>query len=388
MLKQTSQRAGQVIVQQQGPEGFSAFIPRLLPPEPPLQFDTEMQHLLEKANRALGRLDGATYMLPNEELFLYMFVRKEAVLSSQIEGTQASLAELLEYEQQSSEDHPREDIKEVSNYVKAMYWGLERLAKLPISIRLIRGIHNLLLAETRGGQRSPGEFRKSQNWIGGTRPGDAQFVPPPPHLILELMSNLEKFIHHPPDMMPSVIKAGIAHAQFETIHPFLDGNGRIGRLLITLMLCQEKVLEKPLLYLSLFFKKNRPAYYEALNAIRQHGDWEGWIKFYLQGIFEVSQQATEAARSIFNLQISHQERVAQLGRGAHTARQLLDRLYQFPFITVNQAAEALRVSAPTARLAINNLEKSGILKEISGKLRDRQYEYQPYLDIIREGTEL
>ena len=388
MLTKALPRAGRLVVQQTGPDGFSAFIPNPLPPDPPLEYDDEIKDLIEKANRALGRLDGATYMLPNPDLFLYMYVRKEAVLSTQIEGTQASLADLLEYEGDVEDDSSSDDIREVSNYVAAMSYGLERIQELPLSLRLIREIHARLLEGTRGSYKAPGEFRTSQNWIGGTRPSNARFVPPSAQEVLPCMGALEKFLHDENNYTPALIKAGLAHAQFETIHPFLDGNGRVGRLLITFILCHDQVIEKPLLYLSLYFKQYRDEYYDRLTAIRRDGDWEGWIKFYLRGIYEISKQATTAAKLIMDLQAKHRILVNSLGKAASTAMRLLELLYQQPFVSVPATEKKLELSAPAARKAINNLENIGILKEISGKRRDRLYLYEAYMDIIKEGTEL
>ena len=388
MFLKASPRAGKLIVQHKGPEGFSSFIPHPLPFDPPLKYDNKMNDLLEKANRAIGRLDGATYILPNPDLFLYMYVRKEAVLSSQIEGTQASLSDLLEYENDIKGKSSPDDVHEVFNYVTAINYGLDRLKKLPLNLRLIKEIHTKLMKGIRGGHKAPGEFRKTQNWIGGTMPSNANFVPPPPHEVLSCMGNLEKFLHDPKSSTPSLIKAGLAHAQFETIHPFLDGNGRIGRLLITFVLCHDAVLAKPLLYLSLYFKQHRDEYYERLMAIRRKGDWEGWIKFYLRGVFEISKQATDAAKAIMNLQIEHRNRINSLGRASANSLRLLDLLYQKPLINVPKVAVHLGLSQPAARKAINNLQKLEILTEISGKRRDRVYFYESYMDIIREETDL
>lgn len=387
MFKQTSDRAGSLVAQQSGPDGFSAFIPKKLPPDPPLQYDDELLELLDKARGALGRLDGATSVLPNPDLFLFMFVRKEAVLSSQIEGTQVSLSDLIEYEDVGKQKSKVDDVREVSNYVKAINHGIVRLETLPFSLRLIREIHGKLLEGKRGGEKAPGEFRKSQNWIGGTRPSDARFVPPPPQEVMACMGKLELFLQNKDIRMPAMIRAGLAHAQFETIHPFLDGNGRVGRLLITLILIHEKVLEKPLLYLSLFFKKYRDEYYERLNAVRRDGDWECWLKFYLRGIYEISVQAVNAAHSILSLQEKHRAQIMQLGRAAGSAMQLFDLIFQKPLVTVNLVSRELSLSAPAARKAITHLEQLGILKETSGKQRDREYLYEQYFDIILSGIE-
>jgi Fic family protein len=386
MFTEVSPRGGRLVVQQKGADGYSAFVPNPLPPNPPLQIDDEMSRLMERANRALGRLDGCTYTLPNPDLFLYMYVRKEAVLSSQIEGTQASLDDLLEYEGEIEGKSSPEDINEVSNYVDAMNYGLERLQELPLSLRLIKEIHARLMAGIRGGHKGPGEFRASQNWIGGTRPGNAVFVPPPANEVLPCLGELEKFLHD--EAIPSLLKAGLAHAQFETIHPFLDGNGRMGRLLIAFILCHDQVLEKPLLYLSLFFKKHRQEYYERLNAVRRYGDWEGWIKYYLQGVYEISKQATDAAKAIMDLIAADRQKVAGLGKAAPTALALLELLYRRPYVTIPYVARELDISSPAAGKAVNNLVTLGILTEVSGKKRDRVFLHEYYLAIIREGTEL
>lgn len=386
MFTEVSPRGGRLVVQQKGAEGYSAFVPHPLPPNPPLQIDDEMGWLMERANRALGRLDGCTYTLPNPDLFLYMYVRKEAVLSSQIEGTQASLDDLLEYEGETEGKSSPDDINEVSNYVDAMNYGLERLQELPLSLRLIKEIHARLMAGIRGGHKSPGEFRTSQNWIGGTRPGNAAFVPPPANEVVTCLGDLEKFLHD--ESVPPLLKAGLAHAQFETIHPFLDGNGRMGRLLIAFILCHDQVLEKPLLYLSLFFKKHRQEYYERLNAVRRDGDWEGWIKYYLQGVYEISKQATDAAKAIMDLMARDRQKVTGLGKAAPTALALLEMLYRKPYVTIPYVARELRISSPAASKAVNNLAALGILIEVSGKKRDRVFLHESYLSIIREGTEL
>jgi Fic family protein len=387
MFKEKNSRAGSLLVQQSGPDGFSAFIPKKLPPSPPLQYDDELLELLDNARGALGRLDGATSILPNPDLFLFMYVRKEAVLSSQIEGTQASLSDLIKYEDVDMPKSKPDDVQEVSNYVKAMDYAVSRLKTLPLSLRLIREIHAKLLEGTRGGNKTPGQFRTSQNWIGGTRPSDARFVPPPPQEVIKCMGDLELFLQDKDLRMPAMIKAGLAHAQFETIHPFLDGNGRVGRLLITLIFMHEKVLEKPLLYLSLYFKKYRDEYYERLNATRRDGDWEGWLKFYLRGVNEISLQAVEAARAILSLRETHRKQIIQLGKAAVSAMQLFDLIFQKPMVTVKMVSRELQLSPPTARKAITNLEQFGILKEISGKQRDRTYLYKQYFDIILRGIE-
>ena len=387
MFKQTAERAGKIIVQQTGPNGFSSFMPKKLPPDPAINYDDELIELLDKATGALGRLDGSTSVLPDPDLFLYMYVRKEALLSSQIEGTQASLTELIEYEDVGKHKSKPDDVKEVSNYVKAMDYSTERIKTLPLSLRLLREIHLKLLEGTRGGQKAPGKFRKTQNWIGGTSPSNARFVPPPPQEVIPCMGDLELFLQNQENRIPSLIKAGLAHAQFETIHPFLDGNGRVGRLLITLILIHEKAMVKPLLYLSLYLKKYRDEYYERLNAVRKDGDWESWLKFYLNGVFEISVQAAEAAKSIIVLQTKDRNKVLKLKKATNTALQLLDLLYKKPIVTVSTVCKELSLSAPAARSAVTNLESLAILKETTGKQRDREYLYEDYLNIILRGIE-
>lgn len=384
MINKTSSRSGRLVIQQTGIDGFSSFIPNPLPPVPSLRYDDELNSLIEKAMAALGRLDGISSILPNPDLFLYMFVRKEAVLSSQIEGTQSSLTDLIEFENLKRTRSSIDDVKEVSNYVKAMDYGVKRIKSLPISSRLLGEIHKILVKSTRGGQKSPGDFRKSQNWIGGSKPANARFVPPPHQEVLNCMSDLEKFLNDPNNTMPIIIKSGLAHVQFETIHPFLDGNGRIGRILITLILLSEKILEKPLLYLSLFFKEHRDEYYDYLSKVRTDGDWEGWIKFYLSGVYEVSREAAKAVKSILNLQAKHSTLLVNLGKASDSALKLLDLLYKNPIQTVGSVSNSLKLSAPSSRKAINNLVSLGILKEITGKKRDREYWYKEYLSILIE----
>jgi Fic family protein len=346
-----------------------------------------MNVLLEKAVGALCRLDGATYLLPNPDIFIYSYVRKEAVLSSQIEGTQTTLVEFLEAEKNLERRKSDFNIMEVSNYIDAMRYGLTRLKELPLSSRLIREIHEILIRETRGEHKSPGEFRKTQNWVGGTRPGNATFVPPPASDVIPAMGELEKFLNDGTQQIPVLIKAGIAHAQFETIHPFLDGNGRLGRLLITFILCIEGVLKDPLLYLSLYLKKYRSEYYDRLDAIRRDGDWEGWLKFYLRGIWEVSNQATETAKRIVALREKDRGRIQDHGKSVKNASKLLDELYESPFITTTEAAHLLGVSPPTARAVLNTLENIGILTGDKGPGRAKSYRYTEFIGIIISGIE-
>ncbi len=371
-------------------ERFRAFIPAPLPPEPELlQLTDEDFDLMERANRALGRLDGVTTLLPDSHLFIYFYVRKEAVLSSQIEGTQSSLSELLLFEHEFAPGVPLDEVQEVSNYVAAMNHGLHRLRNddFPLSLRLLREIHGVLLSQGRGSEQNPGEFRRSQNWIGGSRPGNARYVPPPWEEVLTCMGELELFLHDQPRRTPVLIKAALAHVQFETIHPFLDGNGRLGRLLITLLLCAEEALQEPLLYLSLYFKSHREEYYDLLQRVREEGEWLAWLRFFLQGVRETAQQATATAQSILRLFADDRAKIEQLGRSAGSALRVHLLLQERPVLSVPKAAGQLSLSAPTVRAAVNNLQRLGLLQEVSGKQRDRVYVYHPYMTILAEGTE-
>lgn len=374
-------RAGNYVKQ---PTGYVAFIPNPLPPNPPINFDGELIKLLSEANRELGRLDGAAEVLPNPDLFVAMYVRKEAVLSSQIEGTQASLVDLLEYASEENNGHLPHDVGEVVNYVKAMNYGLERLDTLPLSLRLIKEIHDILLTDTRGGQMNPGEFRKTQNWIGhqGCTLKTASFVPPTVKEMQKAMYDLELYMHEE-NTLPLLIKVGLVHCQFETIHPFLDGNGRIGRLLITFLLCQQKVLNRPLLYLSYYFKKNRMEYYNWLMEVRNKGDWEGWMKFYLRGIIEVSKQGIDTARKIIDLQSKHRSLITN-EVGTSNALKLLDLLYSMPILTITDASKELEISYPTANVLITKFVEIGILKEKTGQQRNKVFSYVDYLHILED----
>ena len=370
-------------------ESFKAFVPHPLPPEPPVELTDRDHDLVEKANRALGRLDGVTTLLPDVSLFLYFYVRKEAVLSSQIEGTQSSFSDLLLHEEALAPGVPLDDVQEVSNYVAAMNHGLKRLREddFPLSLRLIREMHKVLLSKGRGSDKTPGKFRRSQNWLGGTRPGNARFVPPPPDRVAECMGNLEKFLHDQPQRTPVLLKAALAHVQFETVHPFLDGNGRLGRLLITLILCAEGALAQPLLYLSLFFKQHRQEYYDRLDAVRLKGDWLGWLRFFLEGVEQTAQQAADTAGRILKLFDEGRAKVENLGRKAGSAHRVLDLLRRHPITTIPNATKQLRLTAPTVRSAVKSLETLGIVREITGKQRDRIYIYDPYVKILDEGTQ-
>lgn len=385
----TSDRAGRLEYQRaSAKEGFYAFIPKPLPPEPPLEKDTEFEELMGEANRALGGLNSITILLPDTTLFLYMYVRKEALLSSIIEGTQSSMSELLAYETTGAEGVPVDAVTEVSNYVRAMQHGLDRLKHIPLSLRLLREIHEILLSNTRGQDKDPGQFRKSQNWVGGTRPGNARFVPPPTHEVMPCMGALEKFLHDDPVRTPVILKAGLAHAQFETIHPFLDGNGRVGRLLITFLLCAEGVLSEPLLYLSLYFKRHREEYYEYLQRVRTKGDWESWLKFYFEGIRDVAQSATDTAGRINQLFKVDSQRVLGLGKAASSASRVHELFMKHAVISVSFATERLNLSRPTVTAAFNRLIDLSIIEAMPLKRRSKSFKYSAYLSILDEGTEI
>lgn len=376
-------RAGRYVTQL---TGYRAFLPNPLPPVPPVLRDAELDTLHFQATLALGKLDGAAEILPNPDLFVYMYVRKEAVLSSQIEGTQASLMDVLEFETSKQRPGRPNDVEEVINYVRAMKHGLHRLAELPVSLKLIKEIHRELLSGVRGGKLGPGEFRTSQNWIGppGCSLMEASFVPPPPHEVMETLSNLERFIHDP-EPMPALLKVGLVHAQFETIHPFLDGNGRVGRLLITFLLCEKQILGRPLLYLSTFFKKHRNEYYDLLQNVRDEGDWEGWLKFFLRGVVEVAEEATIKARRIVNMREEHRSQiVTAMGRSAPNALTLFEQLYEMPIVNVNDVASKTGTAFATANRVVEALERIGLLVEITGQKRNRVYSYEPYLAMFRD----
>lgn len=367
-------------------ESVRAFVPPPLPPEPSIDVLSLLEGLSE-AERALGRLDGITMLLPRQELFLYMYVRKEAVLSSQIEGTQSTLSDLLRFELEAQAGQPIDDIREVSNYVDAMMYGLERLEELPLSLRLIREMHERLLQSGRGGSKSPGEFRRSQNWIGGTRPGNALFVPPPPDEMDQCLDAFERFMHQSDTRLPALIRAGLLHVQFETIHPFLDGNGRIGRLLVTLFLCVNGVLRKPLLYLSLYLKSHREDYYRLLQEVREQGAWEAWLEFFLAGVADTANQAFDAATRIVDLFKEDRERITVESDRPGSALRIHDYFQQNPYMTANQLVQETGLSAPTVNAALGDLVRSGIVEEITGRKRGRVFSYRKYLAILSEGTD-
>jgi Fic family protein len=382
-LNQKSHRAGRYVRQT---AHYSAFMPTPLPPEPPIVWDDELHTLLSRADRALGRLDGSIQTLPDADLFVFMYVRKEAVLSSQIEGTQSSLNDLLEAEAAINDARHPSDIDEVLNYVDAMNHGLARLSELPVSVRLIREIHHRLLNGVRGNQANPGDIRRSQNWIGpgGSTVNEAAFVPPPPHEVAGLLSDLEKFIHAD-GRIPPLVKIGLIHAQFETIHPFLDGNGRVGRLLITFLLCQADILIKPVLYLSYYFKRHRTRYYELLQAVRDRGEWEEWTKFFLEGVAAVSLEATETARAIVARREEDRRRITDgFGRAAGNGLRILESLYRSPFVSVSQVRERLGVTFESARGLVQRFVDADLLVEITGQERYRVYQYAPYVRLFSD----
>ncbi|MGR3914455.1 MAG: Fic family protein [Gammaproteobacteria bacterium] len=382
----SARRTGRHAIQSYGGEKVRAFIPSPLPPRPPLRL-APLYALMEEASRALGRLDGMSATLPDPHLFTYMYVRKEAVLSAQIEGTQSSLADLLRFEAKQRFDAPLDDVREASLYVGALDYGIAQLRSgMPFSNRLLREVHAQLLTRGRGSDKNPGEFRRSQNWVGGTRPGNAAFVPPPPHEVETCMSDLEKFIHRQNAAMPPLLKAALAHVQFETIHPFLDGNGRLGRMLISFLLQAEGALQQPVLYLSLFLKNRRAQYYDLLQRVRERGDWEAWVHFFLSGVLDTSQQAGASARRILELCAADRRRITERG-GAASALRIHDHMKKHPVISVPAAAAALRLSAPTVYKAIVQLAELNIIAETTGKRRGQIFAYRRYLEILAEGTE-
>ncbi|MHB8860001.1 MAG: Fic family protein [Thermoleophilia bacterium] len=371
-----------------GGETYRAFVPAPLPPEPPLDLSPERQRRLERATLAIGRLDSITLLLPDPNLFLYAFVRREAVLSSMIEGTQSSLSDLLLFEIEGSPGAPLEDVVEVSNYVAALDHGMMRLSEgFPLCSRLIREMHAVLLSKGRGSDKTPGEFRRSQNWIGGTRPGNARFVPPPPDRVEECMAGLERFLHDEGNPYPTLVKAALAHVQFETIHPFLDGNGRIGRLLIAYILHHDGVLSEPLLYLSLFFKEHREEYYRLLDMVRTEGDWEAWLDFFLEGVEKTAQNAVQTAERLVAVFHEDEGRVQAQGRAASTALRVFNALRERPLTSVNEVSSRTGLSFPASAKGMDLLVSIGVAREITGKRRNRIFAYDRYLEILNEGTE-
>lgn len=386
-----SARSGQWVRQGVGNASYEAFIPAPLPPVPPIAVDSALQRRLEAAGLALGRLDGIGRLLPGPEELLYSYVRKEAVLSSQIEGTQSSIADLLLHENEAVPGVVLQDVQEVSNYIGALSYGIDRLSTLPLSLRLIRESHEQLVHGTRGDQKAPGEFRHSQNWIGGSKPGDAMFVPPPPHELPEILSAFEKFLHS--TEYPILLKVGLAHAQFETIHPFLDGNGRVGRMLIALMLVSEGVLERPWLYVSLHFKQHRNEYYRLLQEVRTQGNWEEWLIFFLDGVTTVADQATNKIRTLLALFERDRKIVEQSRKGSiyqsvavQSNLTVYDYLKKKIAIRIPETAEACGTTKPTVTRAVGDLQKLGIVTEATGKPRNKVYIYREYLDILNQDN--
>jgi Fic family protein len=368
-------------------ETVRAFLPPPLPPEPGVDL-TGLFQQLDRANQALGRLDGLTTLLPDTRLFLYLYVRKEALLSSQIEGTKSSFSDLLLFENEAAPGVPIDDVEEVSNYVAAMQHGLRRIkGGFPLSLRQIREIHAILLRGGRGANKTPGEFRRSQNWIGGSRPGNAAFVPPPPERMMKCLNLFEHFIHDEKHKLPVLVEAGLIHVQFETIHPFLDGNGRLGRLLITLLLCAKGIMREPLLYLSLYFKTHRQRYYDLLQRVRTEGVWEEWIEFFLEGTATTARQAADTAVRILHLFEADRKKIRAMGRKAASSLAVHEYLQAHPLTKIGPAAKGLKLSIPTVTSALETLTKLKIAKESTGKRRDRLFAYPRYLQILSEGTE-
>jgi Fic family protein len=386
MVLPLKQRLGSYVISSVSGEKVRAFIPPPLPPAPALKFD-ELHQRLDRANQALGRLNGMATLLPDVRFLTYLYTRKEALVSSQIEGTQSSFADLLLFENNEAPHVPVEDVEEVSNYVAAMQHGLRRLkGGFPLSLRLIREIHAILLRGGRGARKMPGEFRRTQNWIGGSQPGNASFVPPPPERLLECLDSFERFLHDETHQLPVLIEAGLAHVQFESIHPFLDGNGRLGRLLITLLLWAKGALAQPLFYPSLYLKSHRDQYYVLLQGVRTEGAWEDWLAFFLEGVAVAALEAADTAERTLQLFARDRERIQELGRAAPSALRLHGFLQSNPYVRIRTAAKALKLTVPTVTNALKLLSGAGIVKEVSGKKRDRLFAYSRYVNIVGEGT--
>lgn len=382
-----STRLGSYVSRSAAGEAYKCHVPSALPPTPPLDMD-RLYKSLDQAMKALGGIDALAKLLPDISLFLYMYVRKEALVSSQIEGTQSSLSDLLLFENDEAPSVPVDDVEEVSNYIAALNHGMARMKKgFPLSTRLIREMHKILLRGGRGANKAPGEFRRTQNWIGGIRPGKASFVPPPPEMVNDLMSDLEKFAHDEDQKLPALVKVALIHVQFETIHPFLDGNGRLGRLLITLLLCADGVLAQPILYLSLHFKTHRQLYYDLLQDVRLKGDWERWCEFFLDGVTETATQAANDAKKIIDLLERDRVRICQLGRASKTALKIHDYLLKKPYLLLTKAAGDLNSTVPTITSTVQKLVELGILEEVTGRSRGRVFAYKAYLDILAVGTD-
>lgn len=370
-------------------EKTQAFVPSGLPPKPAIDWTPELRGKFDQALLALGRLDSVSTLLPDTSLLLYMYVRKEAVLSSMIEGTQSSLSDLLLFELDEQPGVPLDDVVEVSNYAAALHHGLKRLAEgFPLSLRLLREVHGVLLAKGRGSRQTPGEFRRSQNWIGGNRPGNAAFVPPPAAQIPDCMGQLELFLHDRPEPTPVLLKAALAHVQFETIHPFLDGNGRLGRLLITLLLCEHRILKEPMLYLSLYLKMHRQYYYELLNGVRLTGDWEAWLDFFAEAVIVTASQGVDTAQRSLELSNADRERISGLGRPAPSAFRVHRALFEHPVATAGWLVEKTGITPATVNKSLGHLERLGIVRELTRRKRNRLFSYSRYIEIMNEGTEL
>lgn len=382
-----STRLGYYVQRTTAGEAYQAYVPAALPPVPAL----EMSHLykpLDRAMRALGGMDALATLLPDISLFLYMYVRKEALVSSQIEGTQSSLADLLLYENDEKPNVAVDDVEEVCNYIAAFNHGLQRMRQgFPLSVRLMREMHQILLRGGRGAAKDPGEFRRSQNWIGETRPGTARFVPPPPEMVGVLMSDLEKFIHDDTVQLPSLLKAALVHVQFETIHPFLDGNGRLGRLLITLIFHADNLVQDPILYLSLYFKEHRQFYYDMLQDVRLRGGWERWCEFFLDGVAVTASQAATDAKAIIDLLEQDRMKISHIGKAAASTLKVHDYLIKKPYLSLTKAAKDLKISVPTMTSVVKKLEELKIVEELTGQARNRLFAYTEYLRILAKGTE-
>ncbi len=370
-------------------EKVRAYVPNPLPPRPAIAWEPELRSKFDQALLALGRLDSVAELLPDTSLFLYMYVRKEAVLSSMIEGTQSSLSDLLLFEQAQEPGVPLDDVREVSNYVAALEHGLRRLAEgFPISLRLFKEIHAVLLARGRGKSKSPGELRRSQNWIGGTRPGNAAFVPPPPERVLECMGKLELFLHDRPEPTPALLKAALAHVQLETIHPFLDGNGRLGRLLITLLLCERKILREPMLYLSLYFKTYRQHYYDLLNKVRLEGDWEAWLYFFAEAAVSTATQAMGTAQALASLTKKDRDKIAGVGRAATSTLRIHQAMLERPLATAGWLSTKTGLTPATVNKCLAHLGRLNIIRELTSRRRNRIFSYAQYIEILNQGMDI
>lgn len=380
-------RIGRYAMQKISGEAYQAYIPSQLPPDPPLHLE-ELYPLIDRATQVLAELNSIIHSIPNTSLFIYMYVRKEALLSSQIEGTQSSFSDLILFEHEQKTQVSLGDVEEVSNYVRAIHHGLKRLREgFPLSLRLLKEVHEILLQGSRGAQKQPGEFRRSQNWIGGTRPGNALFVPPPPEVLMDCLSDFEKFLHEDTTKLPLLVRMGLIHVQFETIHPFLDGNGRLGRLLISLLLCHHGILSEPILYLSLYLKENRTLYYDLLQEVRMQGKWETWLEFFLEGIVQTTKQTLKTTQKMNQLFEEDTHKINSLGRAKFSCLRIFEHLKKLPQATVSLLAKELEMTEPTARSSLNHLLRLGIVDEISGQKRDKVYIYKAYLALLEEGTE-